>query len=267
MSVQVECIFCGQPAGSAEHIVAKWMLRDLDLYKIKSRIGFGRQRPDGELDEIDAPQPLGSFTTDQVCGTCNKGWMSRLENYVKPLLSPLLVTPLPADDRKLFQGLFIHAAVITRWLLKTACTFGTKMSVHVPHHVCAELFQERLNPEISADLSFNKECGAYVGMSREWSVFDGRKVETMSIPGQSFRFVWQVRHLAMRVAYFPGCEKNMLKPRFPVRLYPRFGVLPDYFDGTATRRSYHYDALEQVEHETTYFIGGNPENPTRQITA
>jgi hypothetical protein len=254
------CIFCGKQGGNREHIVGRWMLRDLGLYSQKFKIGFGMQRPDGGMDEIKAPQPLGSFVTDQICANCNNGWMSQLEDAAKPLLTPLFQDSLPADDRPLFQTLFLHSHTLAQWLLKTACTFGVKMSAPVPEDICHALYAKRIAPEITADISVNKELGLYIGMSREWNIVKNEKLECMRCGNRSFRLVWQVRHLAMRVMYFPGCEKNMTRPRFPVKLYPRFGILPDYEEEGTLQRSYHYQTLEQLEHETTYFFGGNPYN-------
>ena len=252
MSSQKLCIFCGQPGGNREHIVGKWLLNDLNLYATRTRIGFGNLLKTGKMDEIDEPRSLGSFITDAVCAICNNGWMSQLESAVKPLLSPLLVDPWPANSRRLLSDLFISCHIITRWLLKTACTFGAKMSVQVPDNIRTELYQGRLHPEIMADVSCNEECGLYVRMSRTWACFAGGKLDSMSVPDHSFRFVWQLRHLAMRVSYFPNCEKMMTKPRYPVRLYPRFGILPDYRSDGVMKPAYRYSTLEELEHDTVY---------------
>jgi hypothetical protein len=224
------------------------------LYKVKTRLGFGNQIKTGEMDEIEEPQPLGAFVTDSVCAACNNGWMSQLENHVKPLLSPLMVDPWPANDRQLLSALFLHCHVITRWLLKTACTFGTKMSVEVPAYIRNELYQGRLHPEIMADISCNEQCGLYVGMSRTWACFTSGKLDSMKVPDHSFRFVWQLQHLAMRVAYFPGCRKMMTKPKYPVRLYPKFGIPRDCSIDGVTKPAYRYATLEEMEHDTIYTL-------------
>jgi hypothetical protein len=163
------CIFCGQPGGNKEHIVGKWLLQDLGLYSMKTKMGFGNQQETGGMDEIMEPQPLGSFVTDAICANCNNGWMSRLENKAKKLLTPLLVDPFPEQNRHMFSSLFLECHLITQWLLKTACTFGVKMSCEVPRHLRDRLFQGYLHPEIMADISVNDQCGLYVGMSRTWA--------------------------------------------------------------------------------------------------
>lgn len=246
------CIFCGQPAGNREHIVGKWLLNDLNLYSIKTKLGFGNQTKTGEMDEIVEPCQLGGCVTDEVCASCNNGWMSGLESEVKPLLSPLLADPWPANDRPLFAALFVKSYIISQWLLKTACTFGTKVSCDVPDYIRSELFHGRLHPEIMVDMSCNRESGFYIGMSRTWVCYVKGKLDSMAVPDHSFRFVWQLRHLAMRVAYFPNCEKLMTRPRFPVRLRPKFQIPPDIKIDGVIKRAYHYETLQEVEHDTVY---------------
>jgi hypothetical protein len=46
----------------------------------------------------------------------------------------------------------------------------------------------------------------------------------------------------------------MVRPKYPVRLYPKFGISPDYQSDGKNKASYHYDTLEQLEHETTYAL-------------
>ena len=204
------------------------------------------------MDEVMEKQPLGSFVTESICQKCNNGWMSKLENEVKPLLSPLFVAPWPVNDAQILSGLFLHSHVITKWLLKTACTFGEKMSCEVPQCIRDQLYKGALHPEIMADISYNDECGVYVGMSRTWKCYTGEKLNPMNVPGQSFRFVWQLRHCAMRCAFFPGCHKMMTRPRYPVRLYPRFRVPPNVNINGVLRKAYHYATLEELEHDTIY---------------
>jgi hypothetical protein len=66
MSDSKLCIFCGRNESSREHIVSKWILNDLGLYQIKTKLGFGNQIKTGEMDEIMETQPLGSFVTDST---------------------------------------------------------------------------------------------------------------------------------------------------------------------------------------------------------
>src|SRR6266705_4313835 len=245
------CIFCGG-GNSKEHIVAEWLIRDCDLYKTKFRMGFSQENARGEMDSISQPEPLSGFYTIDVCGTCNNGWMSELEGKAKKILCPLLQITWPTNDKELFQSLFLHSGVIARWLLKTACTFGAKMSVEVMEQIRRDIYADVVPVGIIVDMAYDDEFGHYMAMSRQWNVWKDEKIISMQVGKQSFRLTWQVRHLVMRVHYFPGCEMTMTKPRFPVRIYPKFGISPDYVENGITKRSYHYKTLEQLEHETCY---------------
>ncbi len=71
-------------------------------------------------------------------------------------------------------------------MLKTACTFGTKMSVEVPDYIRSELYHNRLHPEVMVDISCNEQSGLYVGMSRTWNCFVDGKMGPMKVPDHSF---------------------------------------------------------------------------------
>ena len=178
--------------------------------------------------------------------------MSRLESKAQKILAPFIQKIWPKNDKELFQTLFLHSGTIVRWLLKTACTFGVKMSVAVPDQICKSLYADIIPEGVGVDMAHNKEFGFSLAMSREWNVWKGENITSMHIKNQSFRLTWQVHHLVMRVHYFPGCETTMTQPRFPVRVYPEFKILPDYIENGISQRSYHYQTLEQLEHETCY---------------
>jgi hypothetical protein len=246
------CNFCGG-GSSREHIVPKWLIENCDLYKTKFRIGFGQENQQGELESILQPQPLGGFYTMDICQSCNNGWMSRLENKAQNILDPLIQKSWPSNDKELFQTVFLHSSTIARWLLKTACTFGVKMSVAVPEQICKSLYADIVSEGISVDMAYDEDFGHYMAMSRQWNVWkEDEKITSMQVADRSFRLTWQVHHLVMRVHCFPGCEMTMTKPRFPVRIYPKFRILPDYVEQGIPQRSYHYKTLEQLEHETCY---------------
>ena len=57
---------------------------------------------------------FGTFTVNNICETCNSGWMSRLQDLAKPHIAPLLTTttwsPLSAEA----------PAVISNWAVMTS---------------------------------------------------------------------------------------------------------------------------------------------------
>src|SRR5258708_15403363 len=86
------CIFCGGRANSKEDAWPLWLMR---------RLG---ETGAGTVEGQRGKQSPKSWRTGQarltvrfVCATCNNGWMSQIENRVKPILERLLrdetVTP------------------------------------------------------------------------------------------------------------------------------------------------------------------------------
>jgi hypothetical protein len=76
------CIFCGDQANSKEHVWPQWLMRQLgetEVGTIKAQCGqqVSRLRRGAEQ--------TGKF----VCTHCNNGWMSQLENHVKPIVEGL----------------------------------------------------------------------------------------------------------------------------------------------------------------------------------
>jgi len=98
------CIFCGEGAGSREHVWPDWVLKLVP-------------EPEGLRIKIgDSPAKIingKEFIVKTVCGGCNKGWMSDLETSVSPTLgkmiqgTPVSLTPLEQVD-------------ITAWVIKIA---------------------------------------------------------------------------------------------------------------------------------------------------
>ena len=81
-----ECAFCPNVANSREHIFSDWMNALLPGKKV-----WRKRNSDGS-----SPAPFITGGLDLkakvVCGACNKGWMSRLENeHAKPALADLIV--------------------------------------------------------------------------------------------------------------------------------------------------------------------------------
>lgn len=98
-----DCIFCGKSAGSREHIWPQWLLarRDFGPFRLK-RAGA----KEVILNKVE-------LTTKSVCGNCNNGWMSELEQKVKPILEQMF-DGKPVDLNREQQHL------IAVWITKIA---------------------------------------------------------------------------------------------------------------------------------------------------
>jgi hypothetical protein len=90
------CFFCGQLGDmTKEHVWAQWLGKDaeVDDSQVTTSSGF-RRTGDFEMTESPNLRSLRRATVlaaqvREVCGTCNNGWMSRLEQAAEPLLRRL----------------------------------------------------------------------------------------------------------------------------------------------------------------------------------
>lgn len=107
------CIFCGDPANSMEDVFPLWiirMLRRSAAERVPMRTYRYRQPPREWMT-------LNSVLKAKlVCRACNNGWMSRLEDQLKPIFTPMIlgnpVTVTPSQQER-----------ICTWLTKCALLF------------------------------------------------------------------------------------------------------------------------------------------------
>ena len=83
------CIFCEEPSASKEDIFPNWFdgafqLPDGWTYdNLVLSIGSKQKAPQTKI-------ATKQTSVRCVCEGCNNGWMSQLENQVKPILTPLM---------------------------------------------------------------------------------------------------------------------------------------------------------------------------------
>jgi len=105
------CVFCGSTDGlTKEHVFGDWLSRiGLDLAPVVYRAGplnrIGR--------DLGVPRAPFRQTVRDVCGRCNGGWMSRLEDIAKIILTPLIL-----GDSGFIQP--PDQGAIAAWVQKTA---------------------------------------------------------------------------------------------------------------------------------------------------
>lgn len=113
------CLFCGRLGSSREHIVPQWIGRAFDVPSIPDVDIVNCHRSENPaagigLREKRAKGP--AYYTRAFCERCNNGWMSALEEKVRPLLEPLLhgePRRLGPDDQEL----------LALWATKTILAF------------------------------------------------------------------------------------------------------------------------------------------------
>ena len=71
-----QCLFCGSTDLSKEHIFAKWLLKELNIYNGMTRMYHAN------FAGIKLSNQIYSFSklvNGLVCKQCNNGWMNSLE--------------------------------------------------------------------------------------------------------------------------------------------------------------------------------------------
>jgi hypothetical protein len=132
------CIFCGEPADSDEHLLPVWLqgvLPSDEPVLHYRQIG----RDEGERQEW-MKRPFRE-KAGVVCNDCNTGWMSRLENRAKPILTPAITyAALPLRMTASEQR------IVAAWAFKTVLVFQRSQgdSVAPPFH--ANYLRDRQEP-------------------------------------------------------------------------------------------------------------------------
>jgi len=125
-----ECIFCGERAGSGEHVFPDWLnavFGQLDWDQPDPglppswsrgvqdfRSGFAHHH------EWSASQ-IATLRNKKICHSCNTGWMSNLEGASAPLLTPMIL----GRPRTLTQKEQLIAAT---WATKTVMVCEVSMN-------------------------------------------------------------------------------------------------------------------------------------------
>jgi hypothetical protein len=109
---QRSCIFCGNIANSHEHLLPEWLQSILP--SDEPAIHY---REVGGVKTSWEKKPF-TETTRIVCHECNTGWMGRLEEFAKPILTPAVArTELPCQFDLREQW------IAAQWAVKTCFVF------------------------------------------------------------------------------------------------------------------------------------------------
>jgi|SRR5208282_297739 len=128
-----DCLFCDNPSGSKEHLWAAWIHRRKDFGPLRIKIG--------NAPEKIVYDPERKINT--VCGKCNNGWMSVLEQRNLPQIGCMLQdlsTPLDVQQQ----------TSLSTWAVKTAMVLDSvkDMQSNPMFYEKAECINMRLNHSI-----------------------------------------------------------------------------------------------------------------------
>lgn len=108
------CVFCGEATLSNEHVWPKWLGRAAPGPKRSLRVLRRRtEHAAGTRSQELWPSAPYRIKVRAVCPTCNHGWMSDLEQEVRPLLEPML-----HGQTRILDG--NRQELLALWAFKTA---------------------------------------------------------------------------------------------------------------------------------------------------
>jgi hypothetical protein len=85
------CIFCGGSPISRDHIWAQWMRPEVEQAQVLEKTYAETRASPKQRRHVKTTGDARSRKLKIVCIPCNSGWMSRLQELTKPILSPPLV--------------------------------------------------------------------------------------------------------------------------------------------------------------------------------
>ena len=120
------CLFCGRSLEgnrAKEHVVSSWLLRHMG---IEHEIVMPAVASSSDREIIEKRRhSADALLEGRICKVCNEGWMSRLEDEVKPILIPLM-----EGSRSVFGLGDKERLILSRWAAKTAYMLNSSSSLH-----------------------------------------------------------------------------------------------------------------------------------------
>jgi hypothetical protein len=120
----IQCVFCGLWAKpSREHVLPRWIERELSVSgPLTLRMGT---YPEPTKTVRKLPR-LQVTLEDQVCQSCNSGFLSRIENAVAGFLGPMVVKAEPTRLTTEMQR------SLAAWAARMACLLEPAFRLHYP---------------------------------------------------------------------------------------------------------------------------------------
>lgn len=205
-----ECWFCGinlrteNVRRAVEHVFPQWLLEHLDARK--DEFGVVWESAEGAVNETRV-LPLGSYVAGRICRDCNNGWMSRLEDVVKPDLIAL------SEGRHRLSELDKPAAHnLARWAVKTtyaaqSVALGPRL---VPREHRRSIAKGNLGGLRVVGRTSPVELGLGVYASQQWYAPTSRKrrpdeaaAEAQAVVGESYKLILIIGRLMVAICHWP----------------------------------------------------------------
>lgn len=214
------CLFCKKKEKlTNEHIIPLWLLTELDLVE-KEMIGihsswFG-------LVKSQRKHKFSHLLNGLICEKCNTGWMSDLENAVRPILTPIMNS---IDTNHAYQMLINNHELIAKWVFKTAMVlnYGTNYRKLIPSNHFYSLYKSEIPKGIYINLGIANKIQDNIWQQTQTLMVIG---ETQRINKRMhYKITFQFKHLLLRICYFPFDDFTLNhEVETSISLWPQFGI-------------------------------------------
>ncbi len=186
-----KCAFCTRPAVSEEHVFSKWML---DLLPPKERY-VCNERLVPHDDYIRYKKKKVRITAKVVCKQCNHGWMSDIEDALKPILKDAFFDEQP---RLFTPG---QLATISAFSFKTLVLANHKDLKAAPFFPTADRFRFRRELRIPAGIQVwmaSRETVAdkYFGF---WKSVYGKSEKRLGYGFANYICTWNFQNIVLQI--------------------------------------------------------------------
>jgi hypothetical protein len=224
-----KCIFCGgllTGNREKEHIIPQWLLDHMGIRDTELFLAVAKSDDDTIMES--RTHVADEFVEGRVCGDCNSGWMSRLENESKDLLISLI------DGLSSLLSIKIAERIlVARWAAKTAYALShatpLKKATDASHLRFVMDNLATLPAGVGVFAQQTKPTRDFGNFQRNrWPVFS-------NVPGGgpppegSYKIALEFRHLLLLVAFWakPGVDFLLVAgvhiPLWPIRAwYPAY---------------------------------------------
>lgn len=204
------CIFCDAAIaskGSNEHIFPRWLL---DYLRIREEdISPTHTNAQGQVLSTRRHK-LENLVEGRVCSKCNNGWMSSLEDQIKPLLVSLMETEKEVIELKPDERL-----KVARWAFKTAITLNSASNFHknVPPSHFSYLYrvQDSLPPSVVVVAQQHHGDSPFYWLQQPFMLTSAQAAdisldEAKNLGASSYKISLQLKKLLLVIAYWPWTD-------------------------------------------------------------
>jgi hypothetical protein len=216
------CVFCGEPGGNVEHIIAQWLIDRMQAQDYPIVVAHRKE----DTFKTRPAHGLKAYTTKAVCEACNTGWMRELELWFQTNMGSVVEPDWPKLGCDTMRLALRENESLAKWALKTAIMMDVNsiakkiIDEKTPHELYAGRIAEGIIVEVAH--IHDRSVGGILSQGF-WVRNGGRPPEWQEHSKKmAFKVVIQLNHLAIRVFRAPEAKETYYGPnqRFPLRCYP-----------------------------------------------